>query len=91
MSQDPIEQPENPGFKRSNCIERNRVEWKLKEIRKEYGDLLLDHLTSNSKHKIETLSEMAKDYANSHPQYGPQVVVELIEDGIMQVSYKLNQ
>ena len=56
MSQDPIEQPENPGFKRSNCIERNRVERKIKEIRKEYGDLL-DHLTSNSQHKIETFSE----------------------------------
>ena len=27
---------------------------------------------------------MAKDYANSHPQHGPQVIVELIEDGIMQ-------
>ena len=87
MSQDPIEQPENPGFKRSNCIERNR---KIKEIRKEYGDLL-DLLTTNSKHKIETLSEMAKDYANSHPQHGPQVVVELIEDGIMEVSFKLYQ
>ena len=45
---------------------------------------MLDHITSNSKHKIETLSEMAKDYANSHPQHGPQVVVELIADGIMQ-------
>ena len=90
MSQDPIEQPKNPGFKRSNCIERNRLERKIKEIRKEYGDLL-DHITSNSKHKIETLSEMAKNYANSHPQQGPQVVVELIEDGIMQVSFKLNQ
>ena len=95
MSLDPKEHPENlgfkqgiyvyPGFKRSNCIEKNRMERKIKEIIKEYGDKL-DHLTSNSKHKIDTLSKMAKDFAESHPQYGPRVVVELIEDRIMEVS-----
>ena len=63
------------------------MERKIKEIIKEYGDVL-DHLTFNSKNMIDTLSEMAKDYAKIHPQYGPRVVVDLIEDRIMQVSFK---
>ena len=57
----------------------------VKEIRKEYCDTL-DSLTFNSKPIIDTLSEIAKDYARSIPQIGPPTVVKVIEDRIMRVS-----
>ena len=73
--------------RQANSVERNSVERQVKEIRKEYGDTL-DSLTFNSKPIIDTLSEIAKDYARSNPQVGPQVVVKVIEDRITRVSYR---
>ena len=58
----------------------------VKEIRKEYCDTL-DSLTFNSKPIIDTLSEIAKDYARSIPQIGPPTVVKVIEERIMRVSF----
>ena len=57
----------------------------VKEIRKEYCDTL-DSLTFNSKPIIDTLSEIARDYARSIPQIGPPTVVKVIEERIMRVS-----
>ena len=64
-----------------------KMEQEIRKIREEYSDTL-GCLTIVNKPIIHALTEMAGDYAKSHPIHGPEVVVKVIEDRIIEVSYQ---
>ena len=63
------------------------AEQEIRKIREEYINAL-GCLTFVCNPIITALTEMAKDYAQSHPIHGPEVIAKVIEDRIIEVSYE---